>query len=834
MIHYTDIALKYIKYKKNRSILTILGVSVSVMMLYLILNLSWSCLLNYRSDIRNTQDYEIVLLTESTEQIEKILSDSNVKDGTVAEYYFYDYNEPVVYENALYINTINPYRMNRIYKELTDRYGIDGILNNNLANTYMQGSDYEAIYIAILIVLLIAYLFSIFGVGTIRNSIQLTMFEQVKDYGNIRCIGATMSQLGIVIYMQGLIIEIAGIVFGIVLGTFTSMLAGMLTGWEHTGFHMFPVVFVLIAYLVDLYFAMKENVKLVNGMSPISAIRGEYRIKQKRVKRCGHIAARLWMRLFGMEGEYAYKNLMRSPGRFYRTVAAMTLGIAAAFIICSGVRLVLDYDRQWKDMYGYFNVYAGSPSDAFESKEELITSVPPYELYEQVSALPNVEEAKQILSENVFSADGDRDIVSHYTEEYIGIFSQENNENMAVYTGEIEEDNIFDADDRSMLLSRNALNIVGYDEEDLERCREDLIDGTLEVSEHGLIVAEDAYVDVYDKLLRQWNRRYIHVADYEVGDTIEIVNMKELRKRYYYRIEDRKKQYEKESERYRSLMNEAQENGDSVAYERLYNEWRRNVYDSYYFDYIIDAKADVYEELVAEGNIEVYTIEGVLKKNPNGCLFGEAPTFILPKDQYFEITGRDSDWFSGMMYHFTPFSIELWERVDWYGLMGGESNYLGWTAELNYQVSEYVQWEYEKRDYRNVILGAGLIVFFLVSMTIVNFINAVSSSIYMRRREFAQLRVIGVSKKGLFKMVMLEGVIASLLSCIFGAILGGGLSYALVTYVLTFFKDVEFVFPWIPAIVSVVISILILCGAVYFPLRKMPNDVAAELATSGE
>ena len=93
MLHYTDLALKYIWNKKNRSLLTVLGVGISVMMLYLLLNLSWSYLLNYRDDIRRTQDYELVLFTETEEQIEAVLSDSMVKDGMVGEYYLYDYNE---------------------------------------------------------------------------------------------------------------------------------------------------------------------------------------------------------------------------------------------------------------------------------------------------------------------------------------------------------------------------------------------------------------------------------------------------------------------------------------------------------------------------------------------------------------------------------------------------------------------------------------------------------------------------------------------------------------------------------------------------------------------
>ena len=121
MEHYSDLAFRYIKMKKSRSILTVLGVSVSVMLLYIILNLGWSYVLNERAKIRADRDYEIVLLTDSREQIDDIIADKRVKDATVGEYYVYNYYEPQSYPNATYINTTNPYRMDKTLEELWDK-----------------------------------------------------------------------------------------------------------------------------------------------------------------------------------------------------------------------------------------------------------------------------------------------------------------------------------------------------------------------------------------------------------------------------------------------------------------------------------------------------------------------------------------------------------------------------------------------------------------------------------------------------------------------------------------------------------------------------------------
>ncbi|MBR1866469.1 MAG: ABC transporter permease, partial [Lachnospiraceae bacterium] len=192
MKHYRELAFRYLKMNRRRSVVTILGVAVSVTILYILLNLGWSALLKYRENVRAKKDYEIILFTETKEQIEEIMADSRVKSAYVGSYYDDDRDDPVQYANALYINTTNPYRMDSVKQALVQKYGIDGIMNEELEIAYMQGADKaNLIFISVLSVFLIAYVFAIFGIGIVRNSIQLSNLEQIRDYGNLRCIGAT-------------------------------------------------------------------------------------------------------------------------------------------------------------------------------------------------------------------------------------------------------------------------------------------------------------------------------------------------------------------------------------------------------------------------------------------------------------------------------------------------------------------------------------------------------------------------------------------------------------------------------------------------------------------
>ncbi len=131
-------------------------------------------------------------------------------------------------------------------------YGVDARLNNELAVLYLQDSD-GLLGVVLILVLLVAYIFAIFAVGMIRNTVQMFTLEQVKDYGILRCIGATKGQLNRIIYRMGAGMELTGIAAGVLLGTFVSVILGFLKNVD-VGFHIGPVIPILIAYLGDLYF----------------------------------------------------------------------------------------------------------------------------------------------------------------------------------------------------------------------------------------------------------------------------------------------------------------------------------------------------------------------------------------------------------------------------------------------------------------------------------------------------------------------------------------------------------------------------------------------------
>lgn len=811
MKDYKQLAIRYLKMNRRRSLVTIFGAVIATMVLYCILNLGWSKLLQYREQIREQGDYEIILFTETQQQIEAILADDRVKDAYVGSYYYYDYNEPVTYDNAMYLNTKQPYQMDKIMEQLKTDYGVEGEENYELAWTYMQGDDENTVLISTLTILLISFIFAIFGVGIVRNSIQLSTLEQLKDYGNLRCIGATKKELKKIVYCEGMILELTGMAIGVVAGTIVTLLIGHFALKITAGFHWIPIVPILVAFLGDLYFAMEENCKLIANMSPVSAIRGEYRIHKEKIK---VRKSRIFGKLFGVEGDYAYKSIMRNPGRFMKTVWSIGIGMGA-FILIMGFassvqRVVKDQEKQWK----YYHIYYAGAYGPTVTLEEAREGVPPTRYLEKISKLDGVTDAKKVYRASVFLKDYN-EFYGHTTDKY---------RTEAEYGAWIEEE-LNDAKEKHPIIENAISEIIcdGYDDEDYARYQKALVAGTLDVSDHGIVLVNHDRVHLADSEIYSEDTvvseyREMDFTDYQVGDTIDLVDMEQ----YYTRA----------NEKLAALEKEYQDGLEKVAKQcrqkEITEDEKADQEDELAYTYhseVAEAIRDIKKELVEEGAYTTYTIEGIVNEDVN--MYSESIHFVLPLEQFYKLTGTDESMSVGMRYHFNHFSYNQFNKIE------AEMN-MNSDIGIGYEEPSYAMIFGMLEGFKKVILGGILIIVFVITMTTLNIMNTTASSLYLRKKEFAQLRVIGMSKKRLTKMVMLEGVIATVVANIIGIVIGVLLSYGFFRLVITALFGYEYSISLLGIVIGMAVSVLILCGSVYLPLRGLKQDVATDLATGGE
>ena len=127
MENYTKLSIKYLKFQKKRTILTILGVALASGILFVILTLYFSNFINTRDALRKQADYEIVLLPEQNQDVSALLKQDFVKTAYRGKYY--DYYSSSYIENAIYINVKNPYRLDANVETIEQTYGVKAQLN---------------------------------------------------------------------------------------------------------------------------------------------------------------------------------------------------------------------------------------------------------------------------------------------------------------------------------------------------------------------------------------------------------------------------------------------------------------------------------------------------------------------------------------------------------------------------------------------------------------------------------------------------------------------------------------------------------------------------------
>lgn len=786
MTNYGQLAVIYLKYNKKRSLVTITGVAFCVIILFNIMNLAVSYIITERDAQREKTDYEAVFLCGDKDTAQKLAEEDCFRNARVEE----RAGKPEAEEKAsflygVFVNFKNPYRMVHYADGIAERYHVDYELSR-LAGYYLQDRENDVIFTLILTVLLISFIFAVMGVGIIRNSIQLILLERIKDYGILRCIGSTRGQLKKIIYSMGMILELGGMVLGILAG-YPVYLALSERFRLQTGFHIIVLPFILVAFLGDLYFVMQESVGFINNLTPVAAIAGKIKIKKEKIKvrRSGMIG-----KIFGLEGDYAFKNLMRNPSGFWKTLGSVSFGIAMIIVVFSTNQCINTFINGTAMNYGKYQIYAYSPIGSIlnlsvRNLKSIAEMFPETEQKRGLESSPCITEAKPVYAASLYFADG-MEHIEHFTEEYAKDSSQGQNLNRIIKAWE-------KGDVKEWVPAFNtAVSLFGYDEEDYGSLQDELIEGTLDVSPEGIVLVNHCYTaSVQEDLGGNIMMNYM-VTDYRVGDKITFVDFRKLCEQAAERLE--------EADAY------ASDADYSLKYQIFY---------------------DCYRELAEQGETRTYTIEGIVKKDSVLTEMYGKEHFVLPLDRFFQDTGITEDMKSGMMYYMKGKKVDdilknfIENETD-----VSEANGIYWALDYIFVLQSI-------GEFRNVIMAAAFFGLFVVLLNIMNILNTTAGNLHLRRKEFAQLRVLGMSKKQLWKTIMLEGILMTAAANIVGLLLGVGISLLAVRMMNLLFY-IEFHFPWGAYGMIALVSFLLLCGSIYINLKGMKMCMAEELSGSGE
>ncbi|KAJ52551.1 putative ABC transport system permease protein [Clostridium tetanomorphum] len=214
-------------------------------------------------------------------------------------------------------------------------------------------------------------------------------------------------------------------------------------------------------------------------------------------------------------------------------------------------------------------------------------------------------------------------------------------------------------------------------------------------------------------------------------------------------------------------------------------------------------------------NIKKVKVIGVLDK---GILDSEysnygSLTLITSENVYKSLTGNSD---------IERMFIQLKEGSDKDNL----AQYLKGLNEKDprYQYVDYREQSKQNRDKAiaiNIFLYGFVAVISLIGC--LNIVNTISTNLILRKRELAMIRAVGMDKAKMRKMVCIEGMYYGVIASIYGAIIGTALSYKLFT-IMSILRDFPWEVPTKEIITAIVGAIIISLMATYIPLKKINRE----------
>ena len=182
----------------------------------------------------------------------------------------------------------------------------------------------------------------------VRNSFQISISERMKEFGTLISIGATSKQIRKIVLIEGLIYAIISIPIGLIFGIgvvyfsingIEKVLASTFgNSWIMEFSINIPFIFVTILItILAILFSCIKPIRKAKKASPIETIKqnNEIAIKNKDVK-----VSKLKVKLLGIEGQIAYKNIKRNKNQYRSTTISISIIMILVILISSIIQYI--------------------------------------------------------------------------------------------------------------------------------------------------------------------------------------------------------------------------------------------------------------------------------------------------------------------------------------------------------------------------------------------------------------------------------------------------------------------------------------------------------------
>ena len=637
--------------------------------------------------------------------------DVNSDNGNVNLYVMFNKNKNIIKQS----------------EELAKELNYNGDINYNSTLLALYGESTYGNVMSSMggMMIIMLSLVSIGCIIVIYNSFAISVMERKKEFGLLSSIGATKKQIKKSVFYEALVVGVIGIILGILgayigIGTVILIINNLISDMleyklylvTNYLFIIIPVIFMIIVIGVSAFIPSRRASKV----SPIEAIRqnDDIKINKKKIR-----TSKLVLKLFGIEGEIALKNIKRNKKKYRVTIVSLFISIVLFISFSSYMNYTLNTASSvmGEVPYDYRISYFGDDNN----KEAL----------DKINEIVKSSDVKEYVSYSV----GNLSIIGDYTYSY---------EYLDFYKSAYGDDGI------------KALNNLKYQ------------------SIYILVLDDNSYnkyknligLDKDSVILLNKFKGVSYGNNNRVNYDIPVINNGNINIKICNFDDD-------------------EENVDTTKY------CNKNIDNIF----VTNKSFDLIEEFSYMDDFKL----------------------IVNKKLYDSILDGGTD--------FTQFNI----------ISDNTNNIDKLTKELDkYNNVNYINIKESMKQANNLILVVKILMYGFISLVtligVTSVFNTISTSMALRKREFAILRSIGLTRGGFNKMLFFESLFFGMKSLIFSLPVSIGVTI-LIHYSLSDMMSIStIIIPWKAIIISIVsVFIIVLLTMMYSSSKIKKHNIIEQI-----
>ena len=637
--------------------------------------------------------------------------DVNSDNGNVNLYVMFNKNKNIIKQS----------------EELAKELNYNGDINYNSTLLALYGESTYGNVMSSMggMMIIMLSLVSIGCIIVIYNSFAISVMERKKEFGLLSSIGATKKQIKKSVFYEALVVGVIGIILGILgayigIGTVILIINNLISDMleyklylvTNYLFIIIPVIFMIIVIGVSAFIPSRRASKV----SPIEAIRqnDDIKINKKKIR-----TSKLVLKLFGIEGEIALKNIKRNKKKYRVTIVSLFISIVLFISFSSYMNYTLNTASSvmGEVPYDYRISYFGDDNN----KEAL----------DKINEIVKSSDVKEYVSYSV----GNLSIIGNYTysDEYLDFYKSAYGDDGIKALNNLKYQSIY-----ILVLDDNSYNkyknLIGLDKDSV----------ILLNKFKGVSYGNNKRVNYDIPVINNGNIN------------IKICN-----------------------------FDDDEENVDTTKY------CNKNIDNIF----VTNKSFDLIEEFSYMDDFKL----------------------IVNKKLYDSILDGGAD--------FTQFNI----------ISDNTNNIDKLTKELDkYNNVNYINIKESMKQTNNLILVVKILMYGFISLVtligVTSVFNTISTSMALRKREFAVLRSIGLTRGGFNKMLFFESLFFGMKSLIFALPVSIGVTI-LIHYSLADMVSIStIIIPWKAIIISIVsVFIIVLLTMMYSSSKIKKHNIIEQI-----